>query len=96
MKTPHTIVRNDAETRIANIHTGVAIILWAVLTDTVVWPIASIVSAMRDRPLLSYSVMVWAVVLAVVVSLVITRFVFPINYDSTPADSSQDSITPGS
>lgn len=44
---------SKAGTMLANIHLGVDIILWEVLTQAFVWPIGSAISGNIDEPLLS-------------------------------------------
>ena len=82
MSTEKPIIDNSAGTMLANIHLGVAIILWVVLTQALVWPIGSAISGANDEPLLSYGVMTWAIPISMVVAFVLTRFVFPISYGS--------------
>lgn len=86
----------STSTMLANIHRGVAIILWVVLTHALVWPIGSAISGARDEALLSYGVMTWAVPISMVVSFVVTRFVFPLSYVSENHNTSapsQDSVS---
>lgn len=65
---------------LTRIYTAASVILWCVLTQILVWPVAAIVSAMRDDPLLSYGVMTPAAVVSAVLAFLIYRFIFPIEY----------------
>ena len=77
---------NLAET-LNRISLGVGIILWATILNLLVWPIAAIISQMRDDPLVSYSTMTWAVIAAAVLAYLPVRLVFPVTYvsDKRPA-----------
>lgn len=75
---------------LANISRGVAIILWVVLTQALVWPIASVYSSYQDAPLLSTNVLFVSSIIAMVVSFGVTRFVFPINYETVESTEESD------
>lgn len=65
---------------LGSIRRGVAVILWAVLTHTFVWPIGWALSTWRDEPLLSFEVMIWAIPISAVLAYIASRMVFPIQY----------------
>lgn len=66
---------------------GVAIILWMVLTSALTWPIASAISGYSGDGIFVTGTIVPAVIIAAVVAFAITRFVFPVSYETSNSAS---------
>lgn len=77
---------NTDSSRLESISRGVAIILWVVLTQALVWPIAAIYGGYQDEPMLSSSVMLVSSIISMVVSFGVTRWVFPLRYERVGED----------
>lgn len=82
----------DANERLKQIAIGVAIILWVVLTHIFTWPFASAISRYSNNPLLSYSTMVPAIIIAAIVAFVIVKLVFPYSY-RTASENGEDTAS---
>lgn len=65
---------------------GMGLTLWLMLMHTLVWPAAAVISRTMDKPLISYGTFAWAVPIAMVIALLLTRMVFPVTYTSTNDD----------
>lgn len=87
-----TILKQTQRTSdmLANVSRAVAIILWVVLTQALVWPFAAVISGYQDEPLLSGNVLFIAGLISMVVAFGITRWVFPINYERVTPDQETD------
>lgn len=82
MSQPEIVGATDGTQVLNRISTAVGIILWAVLTELIVWPVAAVIAGIRDLPLLSFEVMTWAAAIAAVLAFLACRMVFPATYSA--------------